>query len=100
MNVELSVNADTDIKRVGKSGQISVGKQLAGQYYREERQEDGSIVLVPVVVISKSHWSVRDEGKIRKAVAWAAKNPAKESNLDALAVKTKKKSGAGSRHGR
>lgn len=100
MNAEPSVNTDTDIKRVGKSGQISLGKQLAGQYFREQRQEDGSIVLVPVVVISKSHWSVRDEGKIRKAIAWAAENPSKESDVDELAVKAEKKSGAGTRRGR
>jgi hypothetical protein len=100
MNLEPSVNTDTDIKRVGKSGQISLGKQLAGQYFREQRQEDGSIVLVPVVVISKSHWSVRDEGKIRKAIAWAAKNPAKESDVDELAAKAEKKSGSGTRRGR
>lgn len=94
------MNTDTDIKRVGKSGQISLGKQLAGQYFREQRQEDGSIVLVPVVVISKSHWSVRDEGKIRKALAWAAKNAAKESNVDELTAKAEKKSGSGARRGR
>jgi len=101
MNSEPSVNTNTDIKRVGKSGQISLGKQLAGQYFREQRQDDGSIVLVPVVVVSKSHWSVRDEGKIRKAIAWAAKNPAKESDVDGFAVKGGKKSGSsGTRRGR
>jgi len=93
MNSEPSVNTDTDIKRVGKSGQISLGKQLAGQYFREQRQEDGSIVLVPVVVVPKSHWSVRDEGKIRKAMAWAADNPAKESDVDEVAAKANRKSG-------
>lgn len=94
------MTTDTDIKRVGKSGQISLGKHLAGQYFREQRQEDGSIVLVPVIVISKSHWSVRDEGKIRKAITWAAKNPAKESDVDALTVRAEKKSGSGTRRGR
>lgn len=87
------MSTDTDIKRVGKSGQISLGKQLAGQYFREQRQEDGSIVLVPVVVVPKSHWSVRDEGKIRKAMAWAADNPAKESDVDEVAAKANRKSG-------
>lgn len=94
------MNTDTDIKRVGKSGQISLGKQLAGQYFREQRQEDGSIVLVPVVVVPKSHWSVRDEGKIRKAIAWATENPAKESDVDELEAKAEKKSGSGTKRGR
>ena len=90
MNTGLGVNTDTDIKRVGKSGQISLGKQHAGQYFREERQEDGSIVLVPVVVVPSSHWSVRDDVKIRKAIAWAAENPAKESDVDELVTKAEK----------
>lgn len=94
------MNTDTDIKRVGKSGQISLGKQLAGQYFREQRQEDGSIVLVPVVVLSRSHWSIRDEGKIRKAIAWASENPPQESDVDEFVAKTKKKSGSRSRRGR
>jgi hypothetical protein len=99
MNFDPSMTANTDIKRVGKSGQISLGKQLAGQYFREERQEDGSIVLVPVMVVPRSHWSVRDEAKIRKAIAWAAKNPGKESDLDALAVKAQKNAGSRTRRG-
>jgi hypothetical protein len=94
------VNVDADIKRVGKSGQISLGKQHAGQYFREERQEDGSIVLVPVVVVAKSHWSVRDQGKIKEAIAWAAGNPPMESAIDALAAKAEKKSRSGTRRGR
>jgi len=83
------MDPDADIKRVGRSGQISLGKQHSGQYFREERQEDGSILLVPVVVIPRSHWTVRDEGKIRKALRWAAENPARESNLEDLVRKAK-----------
>ncbi len=75
---------ESDIRRVGQSGQISLGKQFAGQYFREERREDGSIVLVPVAVVPKSHWSVRDQAKIRKALAWAAENPPRETDLDQL----------------
>lgn len=94
------MNTDTDIKRVGKSGQISLGKQLAGQYFREQRQVDGSILLVPVIVVPKSHWTVRDEGKIRKAITWAAENPAKESDVEELAARAEKKPGSGKRRGR
>ncbi len=73
-----------DIKRVGSSGQISVGKKLAGRYFREELREDGAIVLVPVAVVPASHWTIRDAGKIKKALAWAAKHPARESDLEGL----------------
>jgi hypothetical protein len=84
MNLELAADEDADIKRVGKSGQISLGKEHSGQYYREHLLEDGTIVLVPVVVVPRSHWSVRDAQKIRRAIAWAAKNPAAESDLETL----------------
>ena len=75
----------SDIKRVGKSGQISLGKQHAGRYYREERHPDGTIVLSPVVVVSESHWTVRDAPKIRRALAWASETPPRASDVDALA---------------
>src|SRR5258708_28316892 len=35
----------TDIKVVGKSGQISLGKNYAGKTLRLERRDDGTIVL-------------------------------------------------------
>src|SRR5262245_46632135 len=73
-----------DIKRVGKSGQISLGKQHAGQYFREDRRDDGSIVLTPVVVVPRSHWTVRDQAKIKRALAWAARHPPSETDLDEL----------------
>ncbi|MBI3181498.1 MAG: hypothetical protein HYZ28_05090 [Myxococcales bacterium] len=93
------MNVETDIKKVGKSGQISLGKQHAGQYFREERREDGTIVLVPVVVVSRSHWTLRDEAKIRRALAWAAKTPPEASDVDALVAKTLKQT-PGKRRGR
>ena len=86
-------DGNAEIKRVGSSGQISLGKRFAGQYFREDEQEDGSIILVPVAVLPKSHWSVRDEGKIKKALAWAAENPPKESDLAALTAKATSTSG-------
>ena len=89
MNTGSQTDSGAEIKRVGKSGQISLGKQHMGQYFREECQEDGSILLVPVVVVSRSHWTVRDAGKIRKALAWAAENPAKASDVDELVDKVK-----------
>ena len=78
---------EVDIKRVGTSGQISLGKRFAGQFFREEEREDGAIVLVPVAVLPRSHWSIRDEAKIKQALSWAAENPPKETNLDELIVK-------------
>lgn len=87
MNWDSSLGSELDIKRVGKSGQFSLGKKYAGQYFREQRQDDGSIVLMPVVVVDKSHWSIRDQDKIRKAMAWAADNPPRESDVEIIASK-------------
>ncbi len=85
-----AVSSERDIKRVGKSGQISLGKQ---------RLADGVILLVPVVVVPRSHWSVRDESKIRKALDWAAKHPPAESDVDAL-TSTAATRAAGKKRGR
>lgn len=79
-----------DIKRVGKSGQISVGKQYAGRYFREERREDGAIVLTPVAVLPESHWTVRDHAKIVEAMEWASKTPPRESDVDELVERARK----------
>jgi hypothetical protein len=87
------MDAGVDIKRVGKSGQISLGKDLAGQYFREERQADGTIVLVPVAVLPRSHWSVRDRAKIRKALAWASRHAPRETDLDALTARASDRRG-------
>lgn len=100
MNSEPHVGVETSIKRVGRSGQISLGKQHAGQYFREHWEDDGSIVLVPVVVVAKSHWSIRDESKIKDALAWAAANPAKESDVDALVTKARRKTDSRTKRGR
>lgn len=81
----------SDIKRVGRSGQISLGKARAGQYFREEIRDDGAIVLTPVVVVAESHWTVRDQDKIRSALAWAAETPSKSSDLDKLVTRAKRK---------
>ncbi len=82
----MSMSLDVEIKRVGRSGQISLGKRFVGQYFREEEQADGSIHLLPVVVLPSSHWTVRDEAKILKALTWAAENVPRESNLDQLTL--------------
>jgi hypothetical protein len=94
----MNTGTDVQIKRVGSSGQISLGKRYAGQLFREEEREDGSIVLVPVAVLPTSHWSIRDGAKIKRALSWAAENPPKESDLDELTARAA--STTGKRRGR
>lgn len=77
-------SSSREIKRVGKSGQISLGKQLAGRYYREEVHDDGTITLVPIAVLSTSHWSIRDRDRITNGLEWTARHPPKETDVEAL----------------
>jgi hypothetical protein len=77
----------TELKTVGKSGQISLGKGFAGKTLRLQRQADGSILLTPVAVIPESQlWTLREPHRsaIERGLAWAAENPPAETDLDEL----------------
>src|SRR5215210_6016723 len=77
----------TEIKTVEKSGQLSLGKGLAGKTLRVQRQTDGSILLTPVAVIPKSQlWTLREPHRsaIERGLAWAAEHPPAETDLDEL----------------
>ena len=76
-----------EIKTVGKSGQISLGKNYAGKTLRMRRQPDGSILLTPVAVIPESQlWTLQEPHRsaIERGMAWAADNPPAETDLDEL----------------
>jgi hypothetical protein len=83
-----------EIKRVGQSGQISIGRQLAGKLLRLEQLEDGRLMLTPVVDVPESQlWTLSEphKARIERGLAWAATNPPKETDLDALAAKAKRR---------
>lgn len=76
-----------EIKVVGKSGQISLGKSYAGKTLRVERKEDGRIVLTAVAMVPESQlWTLEepDRSRIAQGLAWAAKTAPKGTDLDAL----------------
>ena len=76
-----------EIKVVGKSGQISLGKSYAGKTLRLERRQDGTVVLTAVAMVPESHlWTLQEphRSRIERGVAWAAETPARETNLDDL----------------
>jgi hypothetical protein len=86
-----------EIKVVGKSGQISLGKNYAGKTLRLERRPDGTMLLTAVAVVPESQlWTIEEphRSQIARGLTWAAEIPAKESDLDML---TKR---AGRRRGR
>ena len=83
----MPIVAGAEIKVVGKSGQISLGKGYAGKTLRVERNQDGSIVLTAVAMVPEAQlWTVEEPGRSRIAqgLQWAATTPAKETDIDAL----------------
>ncbi len=79
-----------DIKKVGSSGQITLGKRLAGKFLRIEEKPDGTMVLTPVIDIPESQLWVFQEpnkSKILAAVAWAEEHPAQVTDVDKLLKK-------------
>jgi hypothetical protein len=79
-----------EIKVVGKSGQISLGKSYAGKILRLERRPDGTMVLTSVAMVPESQlWTLQEphRSRIERALAWAEKTPPAETDLDQLIKK-------------
>lgn len=76
-----------EIKVVGKSGQISLGKRYAGKTLRLERHQDGTVVLTAVAMVPESQlWTVQEphRSRIQRGLAWAAEAPPAETDVDDL----------------
>ena len=85
-----------EIKVVGKSGQISLGKSYAGKTLRVERHQDGSIVLTAVAMVPESQlWTLEEphRSRIARGLAWAAETKPEETEIDGLVRRTKKSVG-------
>jgi hypothetical protein len=77
----------TEVKRVGRSGQISLGKRYAGKMLRLERFKDGRIVLTAVAMVPESQlWTLAepDRSKIERGLDWAAKTAPAETDINDL----------------
>lgn len=76
-----------NVKTVGKSGQISLGKALAGMEFILETLPDGDILLKHAVVAPINERWLHEPAmkeKLARADRWMRSNPAKETNLDEL----------------
>ena len=76
-----------EIKVVGKSGQISLGKSYAGKTLRLERRQDGTMVLTAVAVVPESQlWTLEEphRSRIQRGLKWAAETAPRETHLDDL----------------
>jgi hypothetical protein len=90
-----------EIKVVGRSGQISLGKSYAGKTLRLERREDGTVVLTPVAMVPESQlWTLQEphRSRIERGLAWAAERPPAETDIDDLLKR--RASNGGRRRGR
>lgn len=85
-----------EIKVVGKSGQISLGKSYAGKTLRVERHEDGSIVLTAVAMVPVNQlWTLEEphRSRIARGLAWAADSKPEETGVDVLVKRREKAAG-------
>jgi hypothetical protein len=100
-NSTVAADERVEIKVVGKSGQISLGKSYAGKTLRLERREDGTMVLTAVAMVPESQlWTLQEphRSRIQRGLAWAAETPPAESDVDDLLKR--RVSNAGRKRGR
>lgn len=88
-----------EVKRVGETGQVSVGKSLAGKLVRVEPVPGGVMLRFVVDVPEKDAWWVQEpyKSKLKDALEWAEKNPPAQTDLDALLARVKQGSKGGAR---
>ncbi len=85
-----------EIKVVGKSGQISLGKRFAGKTLRLERRKDGTVLLTAVAMVPESQlWTLEEpnRSRIERGLAWAAQTEPRETDLDSLAKQAAPRAG-------
>jgi hypothetical protein len=79
-----------ELKVVGRSGQISLGKQYAGKTFRLQRREDGTLLLTAVAMVPESQlWTTEEphRSRIQRGLGWAATSPPRETDVDRLVTR-------------
>ena len=82
-----------EVKTIGSSGQISIGKQYAGRTVIVDQLEEGVWMIKTAQVIPENEqWLHAPEVKkqLDRSLAWFARNPPAASDLDALEAKLKR----------
>src|SRR5688572_18709885 len=85
-----------EIKVVGRSGQISLGKSYAGRTLRVERRKDGTIVLTAVALVPESQlWTLEEphRSRIERGLKWAAETEPRATDVDSLLRQRTKRTG-------
>lgn len=94
-NIALSCyHACMEVKTIGASGQISLGKQWAGRTVMVEELEPGVwSIRTAQVIPDNERWLHTPEMKrtLDRAFEWMATHPPQESDLDALEKKLRRR---------
>jgi hypothetical protein len=78
---------NVEIKVVGKSGQISLGKRYAGKTLRLERRNDGTVLLTAVALVPENQlWTLEEphRSRIERGLTWAAATEPQETDVEGL----------------
>lgn len=84
------------LKMVGTSGQLSLGKKYAGQYFEVEQQADGAVLLRPMKVVPDAEAWVHEPAmreRLRRAGEWTTRTLPAETKLDKLVEGTARRAG-------
>jgi len=79
----MAATLTAEIKVVGKSGQISLGKRYAGKMLELQHLDDGTLLLRAVAMVPESQlWTLQepDRSRIARGLAWAGKTAPRESD--------------------
>ncbi len=80
----------SQIKTIGSSGQISLGKEYAGRHVIVEEVEEGVWLIKTASIIPDSEMWMHEEparSKIDRAIKWAENNRPSDSDLRKLSEK-------------
>ena len=83
-----------EIKTIGASGQISLGKQFAGKIVTVDQIEEGVWTIKTAKVIPDNEmWlhTPQMKANLDEALAWSNAHPRLETNLKSIARKLKRK---------
>lgn len=84
----------TEVKTIGASGQLSLGKDFAGRTVVVEELERGVwMIRTAQVIPDNERWLQTPEAKaaLDEALAWAQSQPRGESDLAALGRKARRR---------
>lgn len=79
-----------NVKVVGTNGQISLGRQYAGQQVLVEEQEPGVwLVRTATVIPDNERWlhETKASADLQNALSWSQTNPPADTNVDAILKK-------------